>query len=212
MLLVKRLLILAIPFIFSSSSLAFGNIKQVTEGQITENSAEALVSSLIKEFDRIFTKSDTKSQQSSKFRKVIEDSVEINDIAKFVAGPRFRDMSDEQKHRYIASFKEYIIAVCHDKFREYFINKAEIKVVGSKVNNPNKTDVLVSIQERGKQPTVMTFQCKKGADGFKVMDIVPEGISMLAGTKSEFMSIISNQGVDGLISTLNEKTNRISKQ
>ena len=58
----------------------------------------------------------------------------------------------------------------------------------------------------GKQPTPVDYLMRKGADGWKIYDIVVDGISLVLTYRSQFEDGARNGGIDGLIKQMQEKT------
>jgi phospholipid transport system substrate-binding protein len=58
----------------------------------------------------------------------------------------------------------------------------------------------------GKQPTPVDYLMRKGADGWKIYDIVVDGISLVLTYRSQFSDAASAGGVEGLIGQLQKKT------
>jgi phospholipid transport system substrate-binding protein len=68
-------------------------------------------------------------------------------------------------------------------------------------------DVLVKtvVIEPGKKPVEIDYRMAKSAGGWKVYDVVVEGLSLVTSYRSSFQSEIARSGVDGLIKTIAEK-------
>jgi phospholipid transport system substrate-binding protein len=67
-----------------------------------------------------------------------------------------------------------------------------------------ETTVKSKIIKAGGQSTAVDYHMKKADDGWKVFDVVIEGVSMVTSYRSTFASEIDQSGIDGLIKTLAE--------
>jgi phospholipid transport system substrate-binding protein len=65
-----------------------------------------------------------------------------------------------------------------------------------------ETTVKTQIIKVGGQPTAVDYQMKKAADGWKVFDVVIEGVSMVTSYRGSFSSQIEQSGIDSLIKSL----------
>ena len=67
-----------------------------------------------------------------------------------------------------------------------------------------KRDALVSteIGRSGGPPLIAGWRIRGGPNGFKILDVIVAGISMIATQRSEFRALVSRQAVDGLIEAL----------
>jgi phospholipid transport system substrate-binding protein len=72
---------------------------------------------------------------------------------------------------------------------------------------PGDTEVTVRNQyvRAGRRPVQVDFAMHKTDAGWKIYDIVVEGMSLVLTYRSEFDGIVKQQGVDGLIRRLSEK-------
>jgi len=72
---------------------------------------------------------------------------------------------------------------------------------------PDDTDVTVRNQyiRAGGNPVQLDYQMRKTADGWKIYDIIVEGVSLVLTYRSEFDAVVKQQGIDGLIKRLAEK-------
>ena len=71
-------------------------------------------------------------------------------------------------------------------------------------------DALVKTvgSEPGKQPVQIDYRMAKTAGGWKVYDVVVEGLSLVTSYRSSFQSEIARSGFDGLIKTIEEKNRK----
>ena len=64
---------------------------------------------------------------------------------------------------------------------------------------PNSEPVLVDYRVRESKNT-------KGGSGYKIFDVIVEGVSLITTQRSEFASVITNNGIDYLIGQLAAKS------
>jgi phospholipid transport system substrate-binding protein len=76
---------------------------------------------------------------------------------------------------------------------------------------PDATDVTVRNQyvAAGRNPVQLDFAMHKTSQGWKIYDIIVEGISLVLTYRSEFDPLLKQQGIDGLLKRLSEK-NRLA--
>ena len=74
----------------------------------------------------------------------------------------------------------------------------------TKAEPMGKIDALV-VTEIGRPsgpPLVAGWRDRGGAGVYKILDVIVQGVSMLATQRSEFASVVRSQGLDGLIEVL----------
>lgn len=149
---------------------------------------------------------DDKASTDAKQKKIealFDDKVDINYVAKFVLGKHWRGATPEQQTAYMAAYKPFIMKNYAGKLTKYSGQTYQLKapredsdavVVTMEIVDPSNTTVLVDYRLR-----------EEGAGAYKIIDISVEGVSLLTTQRSEFDSIVSNKGVDGLIEALKKQ-------
>jgi phospholipid transport system substrate-binding protein len=155
----------------------------------------------------ISDKSSSKEDVRSKLEALFQQNVDIDWIGKFVLGRYWRDATDEQKEKYLANYKTFLISHYTSNFSEF--SNANFQVtktvpeerggytVTMRIKRPNAEDVVVDYTIR-----------KKEGDSLRVYDIVVEGVSMITTQRSEFSSVASQKGLDYLIEQLAERSKK----
>ena len=101
-------------------------------------------------------------------------------------------------------YKAYLSQTYVNKFTEY--NDQKNKIISIKALNNNYYLATTEIQMNDLKIEI-AYRIKKLKDGkLKIRDIIGEGVSLITAQRSEFGSVLSNQGVDALIKLMEEKT------
>lgn len=141
-----------------------------------------------------FLSNETLSQEKRQksFRNLLNDSFDMQTIARFSIGRYWNQASEEQKKRYLELFTEMVVDVYSRRFDEYAGQMIEVSgsratgasdiLVQSKIISPSGPDVDVDWRVRYK-------------DGrYKIIDVVIEGVSMAVTQRSDFASVIQRGG------------------
>jgi phospholipid transport system substrate-binding protein len=129
--------------------------------------------------------------------------VDTDWIAKFVLGNSWRSASEEQRVRYTELYKTYITSVYVENYAQSNERKiTDIKILGivdaEDERFTTRTKLLLST---GDDVKVDYLVHKKGA-GYKIADVIIEGVSLLATHRAEFTAIAANKGIDAVIAKL----------
>jgi len=144
--------------------------------------------------------------QSGRFTQldpVIRRSFDIASMARLSVGPTWASLSDAQRQQMTESFARYISATYADRFDSYAGQKLE--VTGEQ---PAPAGVMVKSQiiKANGEPVKVDYMMRRTGDGWLISDIYLDGaISEVATRRSEFATILRNEGIDGLIAALNRK-------
>lgn len=134
----------------------------------------------------------TEEERKKEFRTLLEDSFDMNTIARFSLGRYWRQASEGQRSEYLKLFNEMIIDVYARRFGEY--NGQTLSV--TEARQEGKKDMLVtSVISSPSGPDVQVDWRVRRKDGrYKIVDIMVEGVSMALTQRSDFSSVIQRGG------------------
>ena len=87
------------------------------------------------------------------------------------------------------------------QFRNQTIDVKPLKVAAA------DTEVVVKTQvnQPGGQPIPIDYSLEKAANGWKVYDVLIDGVSLVTNYRSSFNTEIQKSGIDGLIKSLADR-------
>ena len=144
--------------------------------------------------------------QSGRFMRlapVIRSTFDIASMARLSVGSSWAALSEAQRQQVSESFGRYISAIYADRFDSYDGQKLE--VTGEQ---PAPSGVMVKSQiiKASGEPVKVDYMMRRNGESWLISDIYLDGaISEVATRRSEFSTILKNEGIDGLIVALNRK-------
>jgi len=150
--------------------------------------------------------------QSGRFTQldpVIRRSFDIASMARLSVGPTWASLSDAQRQEMTESFARYISATYADRFDSYAGQNLE--VTGEQ---PAPSGVMVKsrIIKANGEPVKVDYMMRRNGDSWLISDIYLDGaISEVATRRSEFATILRNDGIEGLIMALNRKVDLLTR-
>lgn len=129
-------------------------------------------------------------------------------MSQLVLGKNWRSASDKQKDAFVAEFKDLLVrtyAVALLKFTDQKI--AYLPYTGQ----PTDKTVIVklNIKQSGGAPDIPVYtRFYNGKNGWKVIDISIEGISMVTNYRKVYNDTIIKEGLDNLISSIAESNRK----
>lgn len=122
-----------------------------------------------------------------------------------VMGQYLRETNDDQRERFVEAFKGYLIATYAQTLTEYS-NQTLAFDPGYDFSKEKFVDVNMQIIEQGRPPIKVQFKARRLKDNtWKVFDLIAEGVSLLASKQSEISNLIRQQGIESVITMLNDK-------
>lgn len=150
----------------------------------------------------VMRKNGSAPVRREEFRKLLVENFDLHKVSSAALGRYSHRVSDEQLERYRVIYVDYVLAIYGGLFAKY---AGETLTVTDTTPVPDG-DVLVNsrINQPNGPPTVLAFRVRRSDDGFKVLDVLVEGISMLVTQRSEFASVIGREGIDGFLDRMQE--------
>ncbi len=134
----------------------------------------------------------------------IEEAFHLALMIRVATGSFWRKADKEQRSRLVAAFKRLSVSTYANRFDGY---SGQVFEIVDQRPGPQKT-VLVktTIVSPGDSPAKLIYVVKEFQGQWRIVDVLLDNdISELAVRRSEYRGLLKNNGVDGLIATLNTK-------
>ena len=131
--------------------------------------------------------------------------IDFEEATRLAVGRAWAQASPEQKKRLVAEFRGMLVRVYSNAIGPYEGQTVRVSPVRMK---PGDTEVTVHnqfIRASGGKPVGFDYTMHKTEQGWKVYDIVVEGVSLVLTYRSEFDNVVKQEGIDGLIKRLAQK-------
>lgn len=154
----------------------------------------------------ITSNGSSKQQKQAQLQKIFADNVDFQWVGRFVLGRHWRQATESQKHRYLAEYQKFLLLHYTARFTDY--TSGSFRVTSSRDDGDNEFTVSTQMQSTeisNNEPVMVDYRVRKGESGFKIFDVIVEGVSLLTTQRSEFSSVINNKGLDYLINQLATK-------
>ena len=146
------------------------------------------------------------SARAKRFGSIFRDAFAVPVIGRFVLGQYWRRATDAERKEYLKLFEDYVVQTYTNRFSGY--RGVKFKVGSARaVNDQEQLVPSEIVRPAGQPPVEVQWRVKQGS-GYKVVDVIAEGVSMLISQRDEFASIINRSGgkVSGLIDVLRQRT------
>ena len=149
----------------------------------------------------------TEAEQEVRFRALLREGFAVRKIGRFVLGQYRRSATPEELEEFLGLFEDYIVLLYSSAFRNYSGETFEVARV-VKTRSEHDTMVITHINPDDATPTKIVFQVRNSQDGYKILDVKIQGVSMIVTQRDEFTGFIRNNGgsVHALIEALRKKT------
>ena len=178
--------------------------------QPTDGSPEGLVRQVTNDvLDAIKNDAALQSGDKQKALALAEKKVlphlDFNEMTRLASGRTWNAATPEQRERLVSAFRAMLVRTYANSIDIYrgqtmMVEPARVPTSATEATVRNR---YVS---PGKRPTPVEYSMRKGADGWKIYDIVVDGISLVLTYRSQFEEAARNTGIEGLITQLQDKT------
>jgi phospholipid transport system substrate-binding protein len=126
-----------------------------------------------------------------------------------VLGKRFKSVPREKIPVFFEEFRKYLIATYAGALALYEGQTVEFEP-GKSFEGKKAVTVRAVISEDGRPDIKVAFKVRRSSKTkeWRVWDMEAEGISMLSSKRSEFESILRQEGIDKIIAIMQEKNNQ----
>lgn len=140
------------------------------------------------------------------FRDLLNKNFDVGTIGRFVLGRYWNTATAEQRDEYISLFERMIVDVYAQRFNQYA--GETFKVTGARPEGERDTVVTSQVLRPTGPPVNVAWRVRNRDGGFKIIDVVVENVSMSVTQRSEFASVIEQNGgrFEALLDALRQRT------
>jgi phospholipid transport system substrate-binding protein len=145
----------------------------------------------------------SKEQKQAQIEKIFSSNIDIAWVGRFVMGRYWRQANDQQKALYLKKYERFLVKHYASRFADY--TSGTFKVTDTRDDGNGEFTVSMEIdspERQGAEPILVDYRVRNSGGGFKIFDVIVEGVSMITTQRSEFSSVIGQHGIDYLIENL----------
>ena len=190
-------LLVALAFFFAVPALAQELGPEELVKKVTSEVMEAIKS------DKQLAAGDRQKAMKLAEEKILPH-VDFEEATRLAVGRGWAQASAEQKKRLVTEFRNMLVRTYSNAISAY--EGQTMKVLPSRAK-PSDSEATVRNQfiRPGGKPVLVDYSMRKTEQGWKIYDIVVEGVSLVLTYRSEFDAVVKQDGVDGLIKRLAQK-------
>lgn len=133
---------------------------------------------------------------------VIAASFDFETIASIVTGRSWKTASAEQRDAFLDVFRRLSVATYASNFSSH---DGESFVTGDTQESRGTHIVRTHLEQQDGTQIPLNYLLRKNDDGWKIVNVVAQGVSDLSLKRAEYTAIIQDEGFDSLLSRLHEK-------
>ena len=142
---------------------------------------------------------------------LLDESVDLELIARLCLGRHWRAASEAQREQYVDLFRANVLAVLARRMG-YYTGGEKFVVTAAR---PAGDDAMVAseiIYTTNDPPLKIEWRVRVTEGKPIIIDVLPEGVSLVLTYRSEFDEVVGRNGMDGLIAELRQRAAEKAKR
>jgi phospholipid transport system substrate-binding protein len=141
----------------------------------------------------------------ARIEQVVMRSVDFDTLSKLTMARNWARLTPAQQAEFKEEFRRHLSATYGRRIDDY--RNETVTVLGTRPEQRGDQTVKTKINRGGGSADVLVDYRMRQKDGeWKVIDIVIEGVSLVANFRSQFQDLMAQGGADRLLSVLRQKT------
>jgi phospholipid transport system substrate-binding protein len=141
--------------------------------------------------------------------KVMKDSFALSFMARKAVGRYWRTLTSEQKRLFVDTYSEWSISSYAGRFDNY--NGEIFKLISEEKASRGTVTVTSLLVKTAKEPVEFQYKLRETDGKWRIVDIHISGVSQLALTRSQFISVLKKGSFYELMAKLQMKINELSR-
>ncbi|MEO3428623.1 ABC transporter substrate-binding protein [Pelagibius sp. CAU 1746] len=179
---------------FSLLALALLVLPAAAQALDTKQAASFLEELQEKAASRLGDASISDQEKEEHFRKLFNENFDVPAIGRFVIGRYWRAASPDDQQAFLAVFEDAMVQRFLPLLAENSSERFKIGNVTMDARNDNMVLIDSRIDRPEGEPYKVSWRVRETDGDFKILDIVAEGVSMAITLRSEYGTVLKNNG------------------
>lgn len=147
----------------------------------------------------------TPEMRAKTFRELLSEGFDMPRVARFALGRYWRRATDAQRDEYLSLFEDYVVGSYGARLSAY--GGETLRIADWRPDGTGYALVHSKIVRPEGPPIAVNWRLYEGEVGWRIVDVVVEGVSLSLVQRSEFTSVIRSGGgdIEALLGALRKK-------
>ena len=151
----------------------------------------------------------TRAERRQAFRQMLHAYFDVALIGRFVLGRHWRAATPEERRAFLDTFESYVLTIYSRRLESYAGESLEV----GRAEDKGRKGVIVAsrLHRPAAAPISVHWRLRQDGHGWRVFDIVVEGVSMVMTHRNEIDTVLRQRGgFDQLLDSLRSMIARIA--
>jgi phospholipid transport system substrate-binding protein len=137
---------------------------------------------------------------------IANDRFDFQKMAQLVLGKNRAQLSPEQQAQFLAEFKQHL-SLTYGRTFDRYTGGEKIATSDGRLESNQDVTIRMNISGGSAPPdgVRIDYRLRQNGGRWLVLDVIPEGVSLIQNFRSQVQEIVTQKGVTNLIQTLHEK-------
>ena len=137
-------------------------------------------------------------------RTILTPRFDLERTCRWVLGKHWRAATPSQREVLIEQFRTLLVGTYARAVTQLASLELEYLPVRH-AEGSNSATVRIHVSKDGISPVLVAYRLYNGDEGWKIFDVMVDGVSLVTTYRASFLAEISAGGIEGLIGRLDEK-------
>ena len=146
------------------------------------------------------------AERRRRIEKLAFDVFDFDTMSRLVLARNWKKFDAEQRRAFVAEFKVHLSRNYGSRLDRY--RQTDVVISGSRIEPGNDVTVHSRVVGGEFDGVKLDYRLRRRGDEWKVIDVVIEGVSLVANFRSQFREVVSQRGPDALLEQMRTKNAR----
>jgi len=147
-----------------------------------------------------------KKLRQDRIRGISEKMFDFTELSRRTLAQNWKVFSDRQKKDFVELYKSLLESAYIDKIMDYTDEKIIFQKESALTDTTSEVQTIVATK---KADIPINYRVIRTNDGWRVYDVVVEGVSLVNNYRSQFREILINKTPDDLLEVLRKKAGKL---
>jgi phospholipid transport system substrate-binding protein len=145
----------------------------------------------------------TNVQRRVELEKIAHARFDFRTMARLVLARDWKRLDAAKRDEFVDQFTTYLANDYGNRLERY--QQEDVKVMGEQPKPRGDVEVRTKIVGGANDGAIVDYRMRKNDEGWRIIDVVIEGISLVANFRDQFHEVIARGGPEALLLKLKEK-------
>ena len=165
--------------------------------QIIERTAEQIVA-ILEDPQR------TREQRLAEIGEIASARFDFRTMTRLVLGRNWKKLTPEQQGEFVEHFAGFLASDYGSRIDRY--EQQQVSVLGERVEPRGDVTVKTKVTGGEFDGAIVDYRMRYRNEDWRIIDVVIEGISLVANFRDQFREVLSREGPDALLERLRQRS------